>query len=93
MPAQLGESKGHHGRAQDRESGALSLRLVSMKEAGAMIGVSYWTVRGWVETGKLPHYRLPVASRRSRRGPGSARTIRVKLADLVTFAEAHRIAP
>ena|SRR5690349_8165482 len=59
-------------RAQDDESSAPS-RLLSLRQAANYLGVSYWTVRGWVETGKLSAIRL---------GP---KLIRIERSDLDRF--------
>jgi excisionase family DNA binding protein len=42
--------------------------------------VNYWTVRTWVEHGRLPHVRLP-----------GQRLLRIDRADLDRFLEAHRV--
>ncbi len=59
-------------RAQHDESRVPS-RLLSLHQAADYLGVSYWTVRGWVETGKLAAIRL---------GP---KLIRVERSDLYRF--------
>jgi excisionase family DNA binding protein len=46
-----GESRG----AQVWKSSA----LLTIKDVAALTQVSYWTARGWIETGKLPVMRLP----------------------------------
>jgi len=61
-----------NARAQDRESSVPS-RLLSLKQAADYLAVSYWTVRSWVETGKLLAVRL---------GP---KLIRVEKSDLDRF--------
>jgi len=33
-------------------------RLISQKEAGEYLGISYWTVRDLVFNGELPHIRI-----------------------------------
>jgi hypothetical protein len=38
----------------------LTPRLLDLKQAGAYLGVSPWTVRDWVIVGALPSVRLPV---------------------------------
>ncbi len=47
----------HNTRAQHRES-SVPPRLLSLKQAADYLAVSYWTVRSWVETGKLLAVRL-----------------------------------
>jgi excisionase family DNA binding protein len=59
-------------RAQHDESRAPS-RLVSLRQAAGYLSVSYWTVRNWVETGKLSAIRL---------GP---KLIRIERSDLDRF--------
>ena len=50
--------------------------LLSTKAVAEHCGVSYWTARTWIESGKLKCLRLP------------GRLIRVRLADLQSFLEA-----
>ncbi len=60
-------------RPVDQESSLLTLR-----DAAALLAVSYWTIRGWIETGKLPAIRL------------SKKLVRINREDLRTFVAAHR---
>jgi len=46
-----GDSQG----AEDWKSSA----LLTIKDVAALTQVSYWTARGWIESGKLPVLRLP----------------------------------
>jgi excisionase family DNA binding protein len=48
-----------------------------MQAAADLLAVSYWTVRGLVEAGKLPAVRLP------------GRLIRIRPRDLESFVERH----
>jgi excisionase family DNA binding protein len=66
-------------RAQHRESSAPS-SLMTLKEAAADLSVSYWTVRGWVDAGKLPAVRLP----------GDGRLVRVERAEVNRLIAACR---
>lgn len=36
-----------------------SAPLLTIKDVAALTQVSYWTARGWIESGKLPVLRLP----------------------------------
>lgn len=56
-------------------------RLLTLREAAAYLGVSYWTVRSWIESGRLPHVRLP-----------GRRLLRIDRADLDRLVEACRVA-
>jgi excisionase family DNA binding protein len=56
-------------------------RLLTLREAADYLAVSYWTVRSWVESGKLPHVRLP-----------GSRLLRVERVDLDRFIDAHKVA-
>lgn len=67
--------------ARRGECSAPVRRLLSLREAAAYLGVSYWTVRSWAESGKLPHVRLP-----------GRRLLRVDRADLDRLIEACRVA-
>ena len=49
--------------------------LLTIKDVAAFTKVSYWTARGWVESGKLPVLRLP------------GRLIRIRPAALERFLE------
>lgn len=64
----------------DRQSIADSLggRLVGLAAVAEHCGVSLWTVRDWVATGKLPVVKL------------SARAFRTRPADLARFLEGRR---
>lgn len=56
-------------------------RLLTLREAAAYLRVSYWTVRSWVESGRLPHVRLP-----------GRRLLRIDRADLDRLVEGCRVA-
>jgi excisionase family DNA binding protein len=49
-----GDSKG----AGDSKSSAPA-GLLTIQDVAGYTKVSYWTVRGWIESGKLPVLRLP----------------------------------
>ena len=36
-----------------------SRALLTIRDVAALTQVSYWTARGWIESGKLPVLRLP----------------------------------
>ena len=55
-------------------------RLLTMRQAAEYLGVSYWTVRSWVESGKLRAVRLP----------GDGRLIRIEIAELDRLVEECR---
>jgi len=58
-------------RAKDNK-GSVRPRLVTMREAGHYLSVSYWTIRHWVDMGKLRAVRLP----------GDGRLVRIEVAEL-----------
>src|SRR5262249_9844820 len=60
--------------------GSTASRLMSYRQAADYLAVSYWTIRGWVESGKLASVRLP-----------GSRLLRVERADLDRFVDAHRV--
>ncbi len=64
-------------RAQDRTSSA----LLTMHEAASYLAVSYWTVRSWVENGRLASLRLP----------GDGRLVRVERSELDRLIAASRM--
>jgi hypothetical protein len=57
----------------------LAPRLLDLKQAGAYLGVSPWTVRDWVLVGALPSVRLPVV--RLNCGKRDSGSTRYSLAD------------
>lgn len=72
-------------------------RLLSLQEAAAYLGVSYWTVRDYVQAGLLPRVALPCANRRvkggvviRRAGEESARRILVDRRDLDRLIERNK---
>ena|SRR5437667_11474935 len=76
-------------RARDMESRACALRLLNLHDAAVYLGVSYWTVRDYVQEGILPQVKLPCARRRAkggavirRAGDVDARRILVDIVDL-----------
>ena len=52
--------------------GSVLPRLLTMRQAAAYLSVSYWTIRYWVESGKLRAVRLP----------GDGRLLRIEVTEL-----------
>jgi len=75
VTAQPGIKTRNSTGAEDMQSSALA-PLMTLQAVAAHCLVSIWTVRGWVDAGKLPVLRLP------------GRLIRVKCEDLARFLEA-----
>ncbi len=59
-------------RGQQRKGSVRPARLVTMRQAAEYLAVSYWTIRHWVDTGKLRAVRLP----------GDGRLLRIELDEL-----------
>ena len=55
-------------------------RLVTMKQAAQLLSVSYWTIRYWVDVGKLRAVRLP----------GDGRLVRIEVSELDRIIEDGR---
>ena len=55
-------------------------RLYTLQEAAGYLATSYWTVRSYVESGKLRAVRLP----------GQGKLLRLHKADLDALIEAHK---
>ena len=55
-------------------------RLLTMRQAAEYLAVSYWTVRSWVESGKMRAVRLP----------GDGRLLRIEVAELDRLVEECR---
>ncbi|MHC4278016.1 MAG: excisionase family DNA-binding protein [Planctomycetota bacterium] len=51
-----------------------------MRQAAEYLAVSYWTVRNWVESGKMRAVRLP----------GDGRLLRIEVAELDRLVEECR---
>ena len=68
------ENSGDRKGAADTKSSA----LLTLHDVADHCQVSYWTVRTWVDVGKLPVLRLP------------GRLVRIRPADLAAFLEACR---
>jgi hypothetical protein len=90
--AELTDFKVEAERANDVKTAAR--RLLSLREAGKCLGISYWPVRDYVQMGILPRVVLPCAARRAKGGmvirkpgDGSARRILVDKRDLDTLIE------
>jgi len=56
-------------------------RLLTLREAADYLAVSYWTVRSWVEAGKLAAVRLP----------GDGRLLRIERSVLDRLIEQSRV--
>jgi excisionase family DNA binding protein len=63
---------GDSERGQQRKGSVRPVRLVTMRQAAAYLAVSYWTIRHWVDAGKLRAIRLP----------GDGRLLRIELDEL-----------
>lgn len=59
-------------RRTEHRAGSVHPRLLTLRQAAAYLAVSYWTVRHWVDVGKLPAVRLP----------GDGRLLRIEVAEL-----------
>ncbi len=59
-------------RGQQRKGSVRPVRLVTMRQAAEYLAVSYWTIRHWVDSGKLRAVRLP----------GDGRLLRIELDEL-----------
>ncbi len=59
-------------RGQQRKGSVRPARLVTMRQAAEYLAVSYWTIRHWVDTGKLRAVRLP----------GDGRLLRIEIDEL-----------
>lgn len=66
-------------RALDKES-SVRPALLTLKQAAGYCAVSYWTIRSWVDAGKLRAVRLP----------GDGRLVRVERAELDRLIAACR---
>ena len=69
-------------------------RLLNLEQAAIYTGLSYWTIRDYVQAGVLPKVSLPCAKRRApggavvrRPGDASVRTILVDRRDLDRLIE------
>src|SRR5262249_23660163 len=81
VPARIRMKSGDPGRRVDRESTAS--RLLTLQEAAAYLGVSYWTIRSWIERDVIKVVRLP-----SVRGGVDGRLVRIERAVLDKLIEA-----
>jgi excisionase family DNA binding protein len=75
--ARTRQNSGDQGRATDAKSRAPG-RLLTFRDVAESCAVSVWTVRAWVDTGKLSVLRLP------------GRLVRIDPAELARFLEACR---
>jgi len=78
-PSRTRMDTGDSHRALDAHSTALP-RLLTLRQAAEYLSVSYWTVRSWVESGKLASVRLP----------GDGRLLRIDVKDLDRLVESSR---
>jgi len=69
---------GDSGRTMDTHS--IAPRLLTLRQAAEYLAVSYWTLRSWTESGKLPAVRLP----------GDGRLLRVERSALDKLIEQSR---
>ncbi len=60
--------------------GSVLPHLLTIRQAADVLGVSYWTVRTWVESGKLRAVRLP----------GDGRLVRIEIEELHRLIEECR---
>lgn len=74
VPPRSRKNSGDSTGAPDRKSSAPG-QLLTIQDVADYTKVSYWTARGWIESGKLPVLRLP------------GRLIRVRPAALERFLE------
>ncbi len=74
VPSRPRKNRGDALRAVERKSSAPS-GLLTIQDVAGYTKVSYWTARGWIESGKLPVLRLP------------GRLIRIRPAALERFLE------
>ncbi len=58
-------------------------RIVGVQKAAAYAGVSRWTIRAWIQTGKLPFVRYPSG----RKDDDDLRGAKIDLADLDAFID------
>jgi excisionase family DNA binding protein len=71
------ENSGDSERARDSQS-SVPARLLTFGDVATRCSVSVWTVRAWVDAGKLPVLRLP------------GRLVRIRPDDLARFLEGCR---
>ncbi|MFQ5946731.1 MAG: excisionase family DNA-binding protein [Anaerolineae bacterium] len=71
---------GVDSKRRARQHSGISPRLMTMREAAQYLAVSYWTVRTWVENGKLPAVRLP----------GGGKLLRIEVEELDRLVERCR---
>ncbi len=73
-------NKGDSQRGQHRKGSVRPARLVTMRQAAEYLAVSYWTIRHWVDSGKLRAVRLP----------GDGRLLRIELDEFDRLVEECR---
>ncbi len=78
-------------RARPSGSPAISPRLLSLREAGMYLGVSYWSIRDYVLAGLIPVVELPaLRPREGGRAKRSLRRVLVDRDDLDDFVESRK---
>ncbi len=66
-------------------------RLLSLHQAAAYLGLSYWTVRDWILAGHLSTVNLPpLRPKEGDRARASLRRVLVDRVDLDAFIEARK---
>jgi excisionase family DNA binding protein len=58
VPSQSRVNGGDSRSAEVRKS-SVPGALLTIRDVAALTQVSYWTARGWIDSGKLPVLRLP----------------------------------
>ncbi len=75
-----GRTKPRPGSVRAPTRPVVARRLLTMGQAAEYLAVSYWSIRSWVESGKLRAVRLP----------GDGRLIRIEIAELDRLVEECR---
>jgi hypothetical protein len=69
-------------------------RLLNLRQAAAYLNLSFWSVRDYVLSGRLPYVQLPPLSPREGDRPRQKlRRVLVDIRDLDAFIEAHKVKP
>lgn len=73
-----GEKGNPVGKSQNQETGPLvGARLLTVEETSERLNVSVWSIRRWINEGKIPRVKI-------------GRCVRVRLDDLEAFVESGR---